>query len=254
MTVFMPDGTMVSETKMPRLFTPARSFQSTVAGYSQATGLGGSTGSTELAYIGYTLLEVDATTGEFLWMREELEYLDEDGCYPIAGTPGANGRWAFKGCSGDLYFLDHRDAKNGRLVKSPTYVPEFPNDRDVADYLERMRFGGPLPPELLESYEEEYRAKPKNPFLGTRTLVFDGKDRLWYATTRDRDEFSYLDVWVGTTYAGTVRIRDRVMAYDILGSTLVALVERKPGRDGIAVGAIDWYDIGDLGLPDPASQ
>ena len=97
-------------------------------------------------------------------------------------------------------------------------------------------------------------AKPKIAFLGTRTLVFDSKDRLWYATTRDRDDFSYLDVWVETTYAGTVRIRDRLMAYDILGSTLVAFVERKPGRDGIAAGAIDWYDIADLEFAEPASH
>ena len=51
-----------------------------------------------------------------------------------------------------------------------------------------------------------------------------------------------------------MRIRDRLMAYDILGSTLVAFVERKPGRDGIAAGAIDWYDIGDLEFPDPADR
>ena len=137
-------------------------------------------------------------------------------------------------------------------MESPAYVVEFPNDRDVAAYLEGMRFAGPLPAELLKSYEDEYRAQPKGPFLGTETLAYDGKDRLWYATTRDRDNFSYLDVWVGTGYAGTVRIRDRLMAYDILGSTLVALVERKPGRDGIAANAIDWYDIGNLEFPDPA--
>lgn len=140
-------------------------------------------------------------------------------------------------------------------MKSPTYVPEFPNDRDVAAYLEGMRgFSGPVPPELLKSYEEEYRAQPKRPFLGTRTLAFDGEDRLWYATTRDRDNFSYLDVWVGTGYAGTVRIRDRLMAYDILGTTLAAVVERKPDRDGIAASAIDWYDIGDLEFPDPVDH
>ena len=139
-------------------------------------------------------------------------------------------------------------------MESPAYVVEFPNDRDVAAYLEGMRFAGPLPAELLKSYEDEYRAQPKGPFLGTETLAYDGKDRLWYATTRDRDNFSYLDVWVGTGYAGTVRIRDRLMAYDILGSTLVALVERKPGRDGIAANAIDWYDIGNLEFPDPVDR
>ena len=46
------------------------------------------------------------------------------------------------------------------------------------------RFVGPLPAELLKSYEEEYRAQPKGPFLGTETLAYVGKDRLWSATTR----------------------------------------------------------------------
>ena len=248
MTVFMPDGTWVSETKVPPLFAPARSFLSTVSGYS--VGIPAPSDASRgfsLKALARTieLLELDLMTGEVLWTRQELEYLDEDGCYPIPGIPGARGGWVFKGCSG-VYFLDHRDARSGRLVKSPAYVVEFPNDRDVAAYLEGLRFAGPLPPELLKSYEEEYRAQPKRPFIGTETLAYDGKDRLWYATSRDRDNFSYLDVWVGTGYAGTVRIRDRLMGYDILGSTLAAFVERKPGRDGIAARAIDWYDIGDL--------
>ena len=34
------------------------------------------------------------------------------------------------------------------------------------------------------------------------------------------------------------------MGYDVLDSTLVALVERNPDADGIAQRAIDWYDIG----------
>ena len=256
MTVFMPDGTMISETTVPPLFAPARSFLSTVSGYSVGIPApsdlsNGPSLRTLIRTI--NLLELDLTTGEVLWTRQDLEYLDEDGCYPIPGIPGTSGGWVFKGCSG-VYFLDHRDARNGRLVKSPTYVPEFPNDRDVAAHLEGMRFSGPLPAELLKSYEEEYRAKPKNPFLGTGTLVYDSEDRLWYATSQDRDNFSYLDVWVGNGYAGTVRIRDRLMGYDILGSTLVALVERKPGRDGIAARAIDWYDIGDVEFPDLADR
>ena len=254
MTVFMPDGTVVSETKVPPLFTPKRPFLSTVSGSSVGMGMAESSGFRDLGYKAFTLLEMDVQTGEVVWLRGEFEYLDEDGCYPRADAPGPGGGWAFKGCGGDLYFLDHRDARSGRLVKSPTYAVEFPNDRDVAAYLEGMRFAEPLPPELLKSYEEEYRTKPKPPFLGTGTLVYDSKDRLWYATTRDRDNFSYLDVWVGTRYAGTVRIRDRLMGYDILGSTLVALVERKPDRSGISAKAIDWYDIGEVGFPGPVDR
>ena len=77
---------------------------------------------------------------------------------------------------------------------------------------------------------------------------FDNQDRLWVATTRDRDTFSYFDVWIGTGYVGTVRIRERLLGFDLLGSTLVALVERRPGPDGIASRAIDWYRIDGLQL------
>ena len=251
MTVFMPDGTRVSESRVPPVFSPFRSFLSTVFGHSVIMGPDPRDGPGPKSI---RLLEVDLKTGEVLWTRQDLDYLDDDGCWPLPGIPRAGGGWVFKGCRGALYFLDHRDADaaSGRLVESPTYVPEFPNDLDVAAYMEGMRFGGPLPPELQESYEEEYRAQPKRAFLSDKTLAFDGEDRLWYATSRDRNDFSYLDVWVGTGYAGTVRIRDRLMAYDILGSTLVALVERKPGRDGIEARAIDWYDIGEVAFPDPA--
>ena len=48
-----------------------------------------------------------------------------------------------------------------------------------------------------------------------------------------------------------LRIRDRLMGYDLMGSTLVALVERKPGPDGIAQRATDWYDIGALEIGRP---
>ncbi len=71
------------------------------------------------------------------------------------------------------------------------------------------------------------------------------------ATNLDRDDFSYFDIWVDTDHTATVRIRDRLMGYDLMGSTLVALVERKPGPDGIAQRAIDWYDIGGLEVGRP---
>ena len=48
---------------------------------------------------------------------------------------------------------------------------------------------------------------------------------------------------MGTDYAGTVRIRDRLIGYDLMGSTLAALVDRAPGPEGVSARAIDWYDI-----------
>ena len=55
-------------------------------------------------------------------------------------------------------------------------------------------------------------------------------------------------MWIGADYAGTVSIRERLLGFDLLGSTLVALVERRPGPDGIALRAIDWYQIDGLQL------
>ena len=92
----------------------------------------------------------------------------------------------------------------------------------------------------MEPYAVAYAEEPQCWFRG---FLFDDLDRLWVATTRDRDHFSYFDIWVGTEYAGTVRIRDRLIGYDILGSTLAALVERKPDDFGVAQRTIDWYDI-----------
>lgn len=50
-------------------------------------------------------------------------------------------------------------------------------------------------------------------------------------------------------YLGSVRVRGRLRAFDLLGSTLVALVERRAGADdadGVPDRALDWYDIGEL--------
>ena len=163
------------------------------------------------------------------------------------------------GCEGKLVFMDHRDAESARVVESPTYVEELPNERDVAAHLGIYRrmadwTGMALPATEVRESEREFRETPKMWFLRGNALVFNGQDRLWVATNRDRDTFSYFDIWVGTGYDGTVQIRDRLMGFDLLGSTLVALVERKPGPDGIAQRAIDWYDIGGLEFGQPNGQ
>jgi len=122
----------------------------------------------------------------------------------------------------------------------PTYSAELPNERDVEAYLYDMaRLGGvmSLPQSAMEPYAMGFRERPKRWFHGFRTFAYDGRGRLWVATTRDRDTFSYFEVWVGTEYAGAVRIRDRLVGYDILGSTLVALVERQPDQNGMRPGA-----------------
>lgn len=46
---------------------------------------------------------------------------------------------------------------------------------------------------------------------------------------------------------GTVRVRDRLWGFDIRNSTLVTLVERPTGADGIVTNwALDWYDTNSI--------
>ena len=81
--------------------------------------------------------------------------------------------------------------------------------------------------------------------------MVDDANRYWIATQRDTHEWSYLDVYENAEYVGSVRVRDRIRGFDLLGSTLVVLVERQVGpddADGIPDRALDWYDIGELGL------
>ena len=115
------------------------------------------------------LFEVDLKTGEVLWMRQGLEHLGEDDCFLNPGYPGT--QWwdgsSWGGVAVSTSWITGTP-RSGRLVKPPVYVPEFPNDRDVAAYLEGMRFAGPVPAELLKSYEEEYRAQPKIPYQRCR--------------------------------------------------------------------------------------
>ena len=50
-----------------------------------------------------------------------------------------------------------------------------------------------------------YRNTPKNYHLLLGQQIFDEQGRLWMATQRDRDEFSYLDVYNGTPTVGEPR-------------------------------------------------
>ena len=143
------------------------------------------------------------------------------------------------------------------MVSAPTYVPELPNERDVDAYREdlaAMAGGMSMPRSAMTPYLDSFREEPKMWFLVPRSLAYDGMGRLWVATTRDRDAFSYLDVYVGVDYAGTVRIRDRLVGYDLLGSTLAALVERTPGAEGVANREIDWYQLDDVSMWVPGSR
>ena len=166
------------------------------------------------------------------------------------GWPRPEGGYVFWACARELVFLDHEDSVSATVVISPTYFEEMPNDRDARAYLSSVRHlagGVSLPKSTTDAYLSDFRSKPKPWHLASSTaLGFDSHGRLWVGTTRDRDTFSYLDIWAGSEYVETVRIRDRLIGYDLLGATLAALVERAPGSDGIARRAIDWYSIDGL--------
>ena len=85
---------------------------------------------------------------------------------------------------------------------------------------------------------------PKKYLILGRSLVYDARGWLWAATQRDRDRLSHLDVYEGTELLGTVRVRDRVIGFDVMGSVLVTLVDRPAPADAVADRGIDWYDLG----------
>ena len=136
------------------------------------------------------------------------------------------------------------------VVAVPSYVDELPNERDVAERLAAVQAVRNVAG--VELALEEFRQTPKRWWIGPQSPAYDERGRMWIGTNRDRDLFSYLDVFTddGLRYLGSVRIRDRLIGYDILDSTLAVLVERPIGEgEVVARRGIDWYDIGGLVFP-----
>ena len=246
-TFFDPDGTLVSETPLPPLFHADMLLGNRLLGMKLALLDRENT----RGMPSYLPMEVHAFSGEVTWERADLADAVGLDCFDdVLGIPTPDGGFVYRACKHQLAFLDAKDAATAKVVASPAYVEAFPNERAVAAHLDAMADiggrGGSLSEAQREGYAAEFRANPKDWFLEPGTFNFDAQNRLWVATTADRDAFSYLDVWMGSEYAGTVRIRDRLMSYDILGSTLAAVVEEAPDQSGVAPRAIHWYDIGEL--------
>ena len=249
MTSFRPDGTLISETRLPADFVGTDIQGERVLGFRLA--VLDRSHSEDQSY--YAASEVDASSGEVLWERDIADAVELDCFSGLVGILNPkSGGIVTTACEHELVFLDHWADSGATIVPSPTYSPAFPNERDVDAYVERVtRMGGGivhLSEARKEAYAAGYREKTKKWYYGggVSALSFDGEGRLWAATSRDRDASSYFDIWIGREYSGTVRIRDRLLGYDILGSTLVALVDREPDRYGIAQRAIDWYDISEV--------
>ncbi len=247
-TVFEPSGAHVSEVMLPEVFQPFPAFGAAVSGVSldYMVMLGHMSGSLMTRY------EVDLASGEVV--REEGSPpgpWDIECGQVIHGIPHPAGGWAFVACEGHLIFVG--DTGDATVFRAPMYVPELPDERDVARLEEMLRGfnrrrGFPTS-QGVEEQLESYRATPKNYYLSAGEQLFDEANHYWIATQRDQHEWSWLDVYENAEYLGSVRVRDRLRAFDLLGSTLVVLVDRQVGPDdpdGIPDRALDWYDIGDL--------
>ena len=254
LTLFEFSGAYVSDTSIPAAFTGHKLSGGRLFGVDFLTFYeSGRTGGP----IDAGIAEVDVVSGEVVWKRSGIGNMVETECGAVGtGWPRPGGGYVFWACDRELIFLDHRDALTAAVVVSPTYFEELPSERDVDAYRDSfvsLSRTMPLSKATVESYVARFRERPKRWLLvggesSGSPFGFDNQDRLWVATTRDRDAFSYFDVWIGADYAGTVSIRERLLGFDLLGSTLVALVERRPGPDGIALRAIDWYQIDGLQL------
>ena len=253
-TIFEPSGAYVSEVMVPvSVFSPLRSFDAVVSGVSLdfMAMLGDETSGSLM-----TRFDVDIVTGEVI--REEPS---PAGPWDVAcgqviyGTPNWAGEWVFVACEGHLIFVD--DTGDATVLRAPTYLAELPDQRDVARRERELvafnrgleRLG--LPPSQMAERLERYRTTPERYFLGTEHQLFDAANRYWVATQRDTHEWSYLDIYERSEYVGSVKIRNRLRGFDLLGSTLVALVDRQADQDdpnGIPARTLEWYNVGDLEL------
>ena len=241
-SVFGPSGILLREVALPGLeggVTPLRRFSTTLAGRAMVEGLTP------------VMFEFDMESGEV--RMEEIPEIDaEVECGRIIyGFAGPGGGWVHVACEGHLVFV--AEDGDAAVLQAPTYTGELPNARDVAWWTEvaRSTEQKDLPPELHVDWDREIeriRSTPKNYHLVFGQQKFDERGRLWIATQRDRDEFSYLDLYdpAEAAFVGSVRVGGRIEGFDLLGSTLVVLVERQlppNDPDGIADRAVDWYDV-----------
>ena len=249
-TIFEPSGAYVSDVITPdAAFTPLSSFGDVLSGASvdmMAILAGESLGARMNRY------DVNIASEEVVRDVESPPGPWDVECGDVInGIPDRAEGWVFIACEGHLIFVD--DTGDATVLRAPTYVPEVPDEQEVAQREEELKAfnrGLGVPEDMnLEEAMERYRTTPKNYHLSTAQQLFDAANRYWIATQRDLREWSYTDVYENAEYVGSVRVRDRLRGFDVLGSTLVVLVDRPVGADdadGIPDRALDWYDIGEM--------
>lgn len=233
-------GVLVSETPMPPRFTTPSRLEPTLSGSYRQLG------------IGSFEAQVDAETGGILWERSLPEDILECGVQS-SGLLTARSGLVLVACHGEfLIWFAHRDAQEPTaIIPVPTFIPRFPNSEEIARYSTRT-WG--RPPTEIEI--ERYRTTPKH-WYGQRRV--DERDRLWAISNWEAGDAvpnsSYLDVYdLGSeapTYLGAVEVRHRVVGFDVLGETLVVLVDRPvtpADPAGIPRRGIDWYQLAEATL------
>ena len=140
MTSFRPDGTLVSEARMPVDFVGAELRDGRVLGFRLAM-LDRSRPEDQSRYVAAT---ADVASGEFLWERDIAEAVERDCFNGIVGVFNPrNGGIVTTACEHELVFLANWADTLATVVPSPNYVRAFPNERDVDAYVGRVtRLGG----------------------------------------------------------------------------------------------------------------
>lgn len=241
-SIFRPTGEMVTEVAVPEMFEPMSPIGETMIGAYAP----------DLLSHNRVLAEVELAGGAVLRPRELRTPSDvglPGNCGLSWGAMSQEGVAAFGACKQQLLFYFESGDGEVTVIEPPTYTGELPNQRDIDEHRQGTRFlyrGGVVP----DAAVREFANTPKPGRITGRSIMYDASGRLWVGTRRDRDRFSYFDLYLDTAFMGSVRVRDRLLAFDILDGTLVTLVERaldERDGDGIPDHGIDWYDIN--GLP-----
>ena len=252
--VFTRVGELITEFSLPnrRVFYPASPFDTTIIGVSWGTGPVAD--GIDDILVG---VEILLATGELVrtWRppgRPEVPACDRPNERPTVGFPGIGGSgdqtWVFRACHGHMAFVEPDGETT--VIQAPTYVAELPGARDVEELrnmLVDLRRRNGLSTDPSSDVLRRFAERPKLYHLDHGQPIFDYRGRLWISTRRDRNESSFIDVYAGTEFVATIKVRDRMIDFDVFDGTLAVLVERQAGpddADGVPDRGIDWYDLG----------
>jgi len=125
----------------------------------------------------------------------------------------------------------------------PEREPVYPSEEDVRRRAQDIRriFGETPRLQELETFAETAKA----PLLPWSPVLVGPDDFIFIGSSRDRETHSYIDVLQDGRQVGTLRVRGRLLSFDVLDDTLATLVERtgQADEDGLTPRGIDWYQI-----------